>query len=171
MNKKMICFTLVCFMLTLSSCVDINNRFSIPLEEGLYVYRGNENNKNYYLGYEITLFSLELYTNEVFENDLNVFLDYSTNKPYLKYGCRLIIGFDGVSRDFNIRLIGRANPGEDNAYEMAVLLDFDDIYEEYHFIFRLDLSDTGELEFDVQLLESLSSSGISTNIKLTRDSL
>lgn len=147
-----------------------NTRFSIPLEEGIYNYFVDEENIEYFHGRDITYFSLKIYLEDNVDDEMNVFFDYSTKKPYNTFQCVLSIGFDDEIQQYDLDFIGRANPGEDNAYETVVFIDgLSDTYNEFHFVFRLDLLGTGDLEINVQLIESLNSSALITYLVLNKD--
>lgn len=160
MKKVFLHLIVMSFLVLLSGC--LNDKFSIPLEEGVYTYSESGENKEHFLEKEITLFSLELLDEETVE-ELNKFIDLSTDNPKKEYAAILTIGFDGETKRYDFVFKGRANPGRDNAYRIIVTIENDVYdYEEFTFIIELKKTENNELMFEVQMKETNSGGTTST---------
>jgi len=170
MKRKIIILLLFYLIFVFSGCdFPFNNRFTIPLEEGLFIYEVDENEKKYFLDHEITYFSLELYADDSLSGNTNIFYDYSFSKPYPKFGCIFIMGLDEEIKTYDLEFGGRCNPNEKNAYSMIIMfLNNDNEYKEYHISFRLEFSIENCLIFNIGMRSTFSSTREKTHLSLSK---
>lgn len=159
--KKIFLYTMIaCSLTILSGC--LNNKFSLSLQEGTYMYSRDEGDMEYFLEKEITFFSLELFDGET-DEELNKFVDLSTDNPKKEYASVLTIGLDEEINQYDFVFKGRANPGRDNAYRIIVKIENDVYdYDEFTFIIELKKTEDGVLMFKVQMQASNQTSGPNT---------
>jgi len=147
---------IVCSLTVLSGCLD--NKFSLSLQEGTYMYSRDEGSMEYFLEKEITFFSLELFDGET-DEELNKFVDLSTDNPKKEYASVLTIGLDEEINQYDFVFKGRANPGRDNAYKISVKIENDVYdYDEFTFIIELKKTEEGTLMLEIQIKEKSSGS-------------